>query len=142
MYPSVLVTYSTHHFQVSNTKKLLIWTATVTNFLPSRNKSSFLVGTLEINPLFISCRDSMWPMHCSPPGSSAHGDSPARNTGVGRHALRQRNLPNPGMEPRSPTLQVDSLPSEPPEKLLSDNTNLFSLFFSSYIHKKPSISIY
>ena len=24
------------------------------------------------------------------------------------------DLPNPGIEPRSPTLQVDSLPSEPP----------------------------
>ena len=26
------------------------------------------------------------------------------------------DLPNPGIEPRSPTRQVDSLPSEPPEK--------------------------
>ena len=26
------------------------------------------------------------------------------------------HLPNPGIEPRSPTLQVDSLPSEPPRK--------------------------
>ena len=26
------------------------------------------------------------------------------------------NLPNPGVEPRSPTLQVDSLPAEPPGK--------------------------
>jgi len=26
-----------------------------------------------------------------------------------------RDLPDPGIEPRSPTLQVDSLPSEPPE---------------------------
>ena len=26
------------------------------------------------------------------------------------------DLPNPGIEPRSPTLQVDSLPSEPPGK--------------------------
>ena len=25
-------------------------------------------------------------------------------------------LPNPGMEPRSPTLQADSLPAEPPGK--------------------------
>ena len=28
------------------------------------------------------------------------------------------DLPNPGVEPRSPTLQADSLSSEPPEKLL------------------------
>ena len=26
-------------------------------------------------------------------------------------------LPDPGIEPRSPTLQSDALPSEPPEKL-------------------------
>ena len=26
------------------------------------------------------------------------------------------DLPNPGIDPRSPTLQADSLPSEPPEK--------------------------
>ena len=26
------------------------------------------------------------------------------------------DLPNPGIEPRSPALQVDSLPSEPPGK--------------------------
>ena len=26
-------------------------------------------------------------------------------------------LPNPGIEPRSPVLQADSLPSEPPQKL-------------------------
>ena len=26
------------------------------------------------------------------------------------------DLPNPGIEPRSPTLQADSLPSEPPGK--------------------------
>ena len=27
------------------------------------------------------------------------------------------DLPNPGMEPRSPALQADALPSEPPGKL-------------------------
>ena len=30
------------------------------------------------------------PVDCSPPGSSIHGDSPGKNTGVGRHALLQR----------------------------------------------------
>ena len=29
------------------------------------------------------------PMNCSPPGSSVHGDSPGKNTGVGFHALLQ-----------------------------------------------------
>ena len=30
------------------------------------------------------------------------------------------DLPNPGIEPRSPALQADSLPSEPPEKPLHE----------------------
>ena len=33
------------------------------------------------------------------------------------------DLPNPGIEPRSPALQVDSLPSEPPGKLGSITCN-------------------
>ena len=39
-------------------------------------------------------------------------NSPGKNTGVGSHSFLQGNLPNPGIEPRSPTLQVDSLSSE------------------------------
>ena len=52
------------------------------------------------------------PVDCSP-GSSARGDCPGKNIGVGCHALLQGSLPNLGIEPRPPTLQVDSLPSEP-----------------------------
>ena len=36
-----------------------------------------------------------------------------------------RDLPNPGIKPRSPTLQVDSLPSKPPGK--PKNTGVGSL---------------
>ena len=46
------------------------------------------------------------PMDCSPPGSSVHGDSPGKNTGVGGHVFLQGNIPDPGTEPRSSTLQV------------------------------------
>ena len=59
--------------------------------------------------------DSLRPCKCSPPGSSVHGDSPGKNAGVGSHSLLQ-DLPNPGIKPRSPALQADSLPSEPPWK--------------------------
>ena len=52
------------------------------------------------------------PVGCSLPGSSVHGDSPGKNTGVGLPWPPPGYLPNPGMEPRSPTLQEDSLPSE------------------------------
>ena len=43
-------------------------------------------------------------------------DSPGKNTGVGCHFLL-RDLPDPGIEPRSPALQADTLPSKPPGKL-------------------------
>ena len=33
------------------------------------------------------------PMDCSPPGSSVHGDSPGKNTGMGCHALLQEIFP-------------------------------------------------
>ena len=39
-----------------------------------------------------------------------------KDTGVGSHSLLQGNLPYSGIEPRSPRLQADSLPSEPPGK--------------------------
>ena len=39
-------------------------------------------------------------------------DSPGKNTAVGCHFLLQGNLPNPGIEPKSPALQADSLPIE------------------------------
>ena len=37
------------------------------------------------------------------------------------------DLPNLGIEPRSPTLQVDSLPSEPPGKLMNTKVRRLSL---------------
>ena len=36
------------------------------------------------------------PRYCSPPGSSVHGDSPGKNTGVSCHALLQGVFPNQG----------------------------------------------
>ena len=40
-----------------------------------------------------------------------------KKTGVGCHFLLSGNLPDPGIEPRSPASQADSLPFEPPGKL-------------------------
>ena len=39
------------------------------------------------------------PEVCSPPGSSVHGGSPAKNTGVGCYFPSPRDLPDPGIEP-------------------------------------------
>ena len=52
-------------------------------------------------------------------------DSPGQNTGVGDPFPSSGDLPNPGIEPSSPTLQADSLPAEPPGK--PKNTGVGSL---------------
>ena len=41
-------------------------------------------------------------MDCSPPGSSVHGDSPGKNTGVGCNALLQGIFPTQGLNPGLP----------------------------------------
>ena len=46
-----------------------------------------------------SCPALCDPMDCSPPGSTVHGDSPSKNTGVGCHALFQGNFLTQGSNP-------------------------------------------
>ena len=59
--------------------------------------------------------DSLQPMDCSLPGSSVHGFSSQEHSS-------EESFPSPGdlldlgVEPVSPTLQADSLLSEPPGK--------------------------
>ena len=50
-------------------------------------------------------------MNCSPPGSSVHGFS-RQEYWSGLPGSPPGDLPNPGIEPRSPTLQADSLSTE------------------------------
>ena len=71
-----------------------------------------------------SCPTLCHPMDCRLPGSSVHGDSPW-NTPVFLPCPPLAYLPNLGIKPRSPSLQVDSSPSEPPGK--SKNTGVGSL---------------
>ena len=54
-------------------------------------------------------------MDCSPPGSSSMGFSRQEHWS-GLPFPSPGDLPNPGIEPRSPALQADSLPSEPTGK--------------------------
>ena len=72
-----------------------------------------------------SCPTLCDPMDCSPPGSSVHGNSPGENNWSGLPCPTLRNLPNPGIEPRSPILQLDTLPAEPQGK--PKNTGVGSL---------------
>ena len=57
------------------------------------------------------------PMDCSLPGSSVHGNSPGKNTGVGCHALLQGIFPTQGLNLCLLCLlhyQAGSLPLAPP----------------------------
>ena len=60
-----------------------------------------------------------------PPKLYSLWNSPCQNTGVGILSLFQGGLPNPGIEPRSLALQVDSLQAEPQRK--PKNTRVGSL---------------
>ena len=53
---------------------------------------------------------------CNPMVYYSPWNSPCQNTGVGSLSPSPGDVPNPGIEPRSPALQVDSLPAEPQGK--------------------------
>ena len=66
-----------------------------------------------------SCLTLCNPMGYSPPGFSANGDSPGKNTGMGCHALFQGIFQTQGLNPRLLCFlhwQVGSLPLVPPGK--------------------------
>ena len=58
-----------------------------------------------------SCLTLCDPVDCSPPGSSVHGILQARILEWVAISF-STDLPDPGIEPRSPALQADSLLSE------------------------------
>ena len=63
----------------------------------------------------VSCSvvsDSCDSVDCSLPGSSVHGILQARILEWIAISF-SRDLPDPGIEPRSPAVQADALPSEP-----------------------------
>ena len=77
-----------------------------------------------------SCPTLCDPMDCNPPGSSVYGFS-RQEYWSGLPCLSPGDLPNTGIEPRFPTLQVDYLPSEPPGKATFD----FSFLKTQWIYK-------
>ena len=50
----------------------------------------------------------LWPHRLEPARLLCPWDSPGKDTGVGRHCSPPGDLPNPGNESRSPSLQADS----------------------------------
>ena len=73
-----------------------------------------------------SCLTFCDPVDCSPPGSSVHGILQERIWEWVAISF-SRDLPDPGIEPRSPALQADALPSEPP----GNPRNSFKHFYNS-----------
>ena len=73
-------------------------------YIPQRNLCISAPGHMykNVHVLYLvaqSCSTLCDPMDCGPPGSSVHGDSPGKNTGVGCHALFQGIFPNQGLNP-------------------------------------------
>ena len=63
-------------------------------------------------------------------------NSPGQNTGVASLSLLQ-SLLNPGIQPRSPTLQADSLPAEPqgkPKNTALGRLSLLQWIFLDLLH--------
>ena len=86
-----------------------------------------------------SCPILRDPMDCSPPGSSVHGDSPGKNTGVGCLALLQGIFPTQGLNWCLFCLlhwQVGSLSLAPPGMAKANLT--MKLFLISRVRISPS----
>ena len=64
-----------------------------------------------------SCLTLCDPIDCDP-RLLCPRNSPGKNTGADSHSLSPGDLPNPGIKSKSPSLQADSLPPEPPWKRL------------------------
>ena len=85
-----------------------------------------------------SCPTLCDPRDCSPPCSSAHGDSSGKNTGVGCHALPQRISPVQRSNLSLLCLlnwQVGSLPLVPPGKTLSTSMAVKLHGINNCIHR-------
>ena len=69
------------------------------------------------------------PMDCSSPGSSVHGILQARILEWVAIPF-SRDSSQPSVEPSSPTLQADSLPSASPGRLEIGNTSKYGVYES------------
>ena len=77
-----------------------------------------------------SCLTLWDPVDCSPPGSSVHGIL-QQEYWSGLPFPSPGDLPDPGIEPRSPALQADALTSEPPGKFFALGS--LKMWLSSWI---------
>ena len=118
MFPTFLEDFSAFWHKVSQADFVLSLTSPLNQPFFSRRLQLLLVENVLclVTQLRLTLRD---PMHCSPAGSSIHGDSPGKNTRVGCRALLQGIFPTQGSNPGLLCLlhrQVDSFPLQPPGK--------------------------
>ena len=115
----------------------MIYDCHVVNKTPEHQVLTFFFS-LHCVLVTVSCSTFCHPMDCGLPGFSVHGISQAKILGVGCNALG--HLSNLGIEPGSPALQADSLPSEPPGKpILCISSGLISLLLhpnAAFFHNK------
>ena len=78
----------------------------------------------KVSQVTQSCPTLCDPLDCSLQGSSIHKIFQVRILEWVVISF-SRDLPNPGIEPWSPTLQTDTLPSEPPGKPWQSNVSAF-----------------
>ena len=84
-------------------KKICLWWVLIHSAFSSFCESESEVKVAQPRPTLCNPMDCPW-------------NFSGQNTGVGSLSLLQRIFPNPGIEPGSPPLQADSLPTEPPGK--------------------------
>ena len=92
-----------------------------------QEKSSVCTVTYSVLMLFCIDVSKFSDVYCCACQLSAINNIVNIHTGIGSHSLCQGNLLDPGIEPGSPALQVDSLPSEPPGKPILNTTLMFFL---------------
>ena len=73
-----------------------------------------------------------------PHGLYSSWNSPGQNTGGGSLFPSPEDLLNPGIEARSPILQVDSLPAEPPGKPKNTGVSSLSLLHGIFLTQESN----
>ena len=81
------------------------------HFIWTKKTETYLNYLRMVMVLLLSCVWLLWVHGRSLPGSSVHGIVQAR-IWSGLQFPSPGDLPDPGIEPRSPALQADSLPTE------------------------------
>ena len=91
----------------------IIYIASLDKMTPMYSFYFNFINTVIITISFINIGDSEKSLRLfAPHGLYSPWNSPGQTTGVGSLSLLQGDLPNPGIKPRSPTLQADSLPAK------------------------------